>query len=58
MARYEIPPEMLREVGLKAQLEPQGVYDVYDVSRTYLINDLRGVFGALRTTVSSGFSPF
>jgi len=27
MARYEIPPEMLREVGL----EPQGVYDVYDV---------------------------
>jgi hypothetical protein len=26
-ARYEIPPEMLREVGL----EPQGVYDVYDV---------------------------
>src|SRR5215212_4236201 len=27
MARYEIPPEMLREDGL----EPQGVYDVYDV---------------------------
>ena len=26
-ARHEIPPEMLCEVGL----EPQGVYDVYDV---------------------------
>jgi hypothetical protein len=29
-ARYEIPPEMLRKVGLEPQ---QGVYDVYDVSR-------------------------
>ena len=31
-ARHEIPPEMLCEVGL----EPQGVYDVYDVSRELL----------------------
>ena len=30
-ARHEIPPEMLCEVGL----EPQGVYDVYNVSSAH-----------------------
>jgi hypothetical protein len=29
MARHEVPPEMLREVGLEPK--PRGVYDVYDI---------------------------
>ena len=28
-ARHDIPPEMLREVGLEPK--PEGIYDVYDV---------------------------
>src|SRR5919112_4965736 len=33
VARYEMPPEMLREVGLEPQQGVYDVYDVYDVSR-------------------------